>query len=716
MRQYHLIDLAFILVLSFFFLGCTTAAPADTSSVSPDAVGLTDSGFRPQTNGFSFENYGDNIKAVDLTPEEMRQMFGDKVCASTADGKCVLTHPAKRWMDEAIAAMESGHCEGMAVLSNLIYCGLISPVNLGGDAAINLSIENEGLQRAIGRWWSTQLTSPGSSNRIYKSPNAVLDALAEAFKDGKNAEEWWAMGIYMPDGTGGHAITPFAVEDMGNGTSRILVYDNNWPGEIRSVEVDTKANTWRYQASVNPNEPSTLYTGNATTMNLEIVSISPRLELQDCDFCDDSNDTVLNNSQGIAPKNKRVQVWQDGKAKSLVTDKLGRRVGFLESGQPVNEIPDAEIRNLKLAANNTHLPVIFVPVESGTKPDLKVTVSSAMTGEEMNEANTTILAPGLAVAFSNPDLAAGQEQNINLTPAADGYAVTFTTNQEVSPTISIDTDLQQTSISGTSIEPGGNVSIEMNQTDNSLTMTTNGNTSSEATNISVTSINETSGNYSTFRSTGISLEQNDEISLSFAGSDSGMSMPSLSIDRGDGVIETARLVAVSPADQFIGSGFDSVIPDITAPGIISPNMSTPGINIPDTSGLDLIGPDMRTPGLNASGIISPDISSPGAGNLGIISPDITNPGISSPDISNPGTGRSDVSNPGISSPDISNPDIRRPGGISPETNNSGITNPGTAEPSISNPDISNPGISTPDISNPGISTPGISDPDISGPV
>ena len=141
----------------------------------------------------------------------------------------------------------------------------------------------------------------------------------------------------------------------------------------------------------------------------------------------------------------------------------------------------------------------------------------------------------------------------------------------------------------------------MNQTDETLTMTTNGNISAEATNISVTSIDEKSGNYTTFSSTGVSLEQNDEVSLSFAGSDAGISIPSLSIDRGDGIIETPRLVAVNPADQFVGSGFDTGIPDITTPGISSPDISKPGISIPNTTGLDLMGPGMSTPGLNTSG-------------------------------------------------------------------------------------------------------------------
>ena len=59
-------------------------------------------------------------------------MFGDKVCASTAGGKCTLTYPAERWMNQAVSAMKLGHCEGIAVLSSLMYYNQTSPSLFGG--------------------------------------------------------------------------------------------------------------------------------------------------------------------------------------------------------------------------------------------------------------------------------------------------------------------------------------------------------------------------------------------------------------------------------------------------------------------------------------------------------------------------------------------------------------------------------------------------------
>jgi hypothetical protein len=217
-----------------------------------------DSGFRPENNGFYFENYGKKLGVVDLTPEEIQIMFGDQVCVG--DDACTLIPGARRWMEEANEAMNGGHCEGMAVLSLLLYYDLTDPENFGGMSANDLDISDQNLQREIAYWWATQVTSPADSYRVY-GPNEALKALAETFKEGKNASETWTMGVFKDDGSGGHAITPFAVVDQGNGIYGILVYDNNYPNQTRMVEIDSNNDTFTYEASPNPQIESDLYTG-----------------------------------------------------------------------------------------------------------------------------------------------------------------------------------------------------------------------------------------------------------------------------------------------------------------------------------------------------------------------------------------------------------------------------------------------------------------------
>src|SRR3954449_3729953 len=65
-----------------------------------------------------------------------------------------------------------------------------------------------------------------------------------------------------------------------------MVYDNNYPGAARAVEVNTKTDTWSYSGSTNPAEAADTYEGDADTKTLELAPIAPRLGQQDCPFCD----------------------------------------------------------------------------------------------------------------------------------------------------------------------------------------------------------------------------------------------------------------------------------------------------------------------------------------------------------------------------------------------------------------------------------------------
>jgi hypothetical protein len=84
-----------------------TEAPVQQSSAPGDVV--FDFGFNPADNGFSFENYGDDIPATNLTATELRRMFGDEVCADINGDKCILTPPAEQWMEQVNGDMAGGH-------------------------------------------------------------------------------------------------------------------------------------------------------------------------------------------------------------------------------------------------------------------------------------------------------------------------------------------------------------------------------------------------------------------------------------------------------------------------------------------------------------------------------------------------------------------------------------------------------------------------------
>lgn len=409
--------------------------PAESSSAQPS--GEADSGFRPETDGFSFENYGGGGE-TNLTPTEMQRMFGDQVCANTSGGTCTLTPPARQWMEQINGYMDGGHCEGMAVLSSLMYYGQVDPTNFGGESTHDLSIADEALQREIAYWWTTQSTYPGASIKVNESPTEVINTLTESFAQGKDASEWWAMGIYKSDFTGGHAITPIGVEDKGDGLYDILVYDNNWPNETRVVEVDTNENTWKYHAATNPNEPSELYDGNAELQNLEVVAISPRLDTQQCQFCASGAES---RAGGLAaPAQEFYEIWLEGKADLLIEDEQGRRIGFVD-GKFVSEIPGASGDNMKLFGTDVwdteNEPVYRVPV--GVSFQISVDGTSL---EEAESSQVTLIGPGYVLYVEDIWLEPGEVDSINVYTDESRHQLTYITDYSESPVmvIGIETD------------------------------------------------------------------------------------------------------------------------------------------------------------------------------------------------------------------------------------------------------------------------------------
>ena len=587
MKQQYI---AAVALLSLMF--CAMGAE-NNSSVFLEGAEINDSGFRPNIDGFSFQNYADNPVTVDLTSAELQRMFGDRVCASTANGKCILTYPAERWMNQAVSAMKSGHCEGIAVLSSLMYYNKTSPGLFGGNSVINLSLQDVLLQREIGYWWTTQVTSPGGSKKVLESPKVVLETLASAFGNGSGAGEMWVMGIYLPDGSGGHAITPYAVEDLGNGTARILVYDNNWPKDSRFIEVDTLNNSWRYLASANPDEPNSLYSGNASTKNLEIVSLSSRLGQQQCDFCGKESGA---GKESAAGSTKNIQIWQSGKACALVTDENGQRVGTLESGQLVNEIPGAEIRNLKFGLTgmvSAHPPVILLPLALINASHLAINISSTANDSQKNQADTAIIAPGFALASSVPDLGQGQQQRMDLFQEDNAYNVSIGANRQLSPTISIDTDYQRITLSGLKIDPSGRINISMNPALGAFSMSTLGNLKPGTLELLMTTLDPASGATSTFKSLDLMLRPDDAVSMDLTGSFGGSDSPSLAVSRKNGGRQEMSMQTISknvPAD--IPTDLPKDMPQVADANNLT-SSSQPG-SIP-SSGSDMSGIGMSIP-------------------------------------------------------------------------------------------------------------------------
>ena len=279
MRRKNIIYLVFSLI---FVFNITTVLAKEYD---------VDTGFRPDSDGFGFENYGSQLcsgfwscyDVENLTSVEMRRMFGDQVCKKiNSDGSCTLLKVAQSWMNDVNSTMSDGHCEGMAVLSTLFYDGIQNPLSFGSRKVHNLTLEeNSTLQRELAYWFATQWFM--DNHLIEKDPSTQLNTLVKWFK--ADPKRTVPIGIYKRNLTGGHAITAYAVEEKSDGIYWIMVYDNNYPDEERYITVNTNKNTWTYSGATMANLQQDVYDGKGNTNPFQLSPIDSRLGKFECDFC-----------------------------------------------------------------------------------------------------------------------------------------------------------------------------------------------------------------------------------------------------------------------------------------------------------------------------------------------------------------------------------------------------------------------------------------------
>lgn len=326
-------------------------------------------------------------------------------------------------MEETNKSMAGGHCEGMAALSLLFELGKLDPKDFGGKSGFELPFDkNSKLQHEIAYWWATQVVSPMSGAEIKTlTPNDVVDKLTDAFTTNK---ETYTLGIYMPDGSGGHATTPYAIVDKGDGVTWILHYDNNFPGEERHIEVNRKTNMWTYFTAADPKEPGSAYEGNADTKSMTLAPTSIRVGKMTCPFCGDVDAPAADSAKGSR------QIIMDGDADLLVTDDTGKRVGHT-GGKLVNEIAGAQVVEVKAMSHRSeHEPIYNVPNGHA----LTVTLDGSML-KSKDASDVALIANGYTMGVYGVQLSPGEKDEIHF--SSDWKQVSYNTDQDETPEIEI---------------------------------------------------------------------------------------------------------------------------------------------------------------------------------------------------------------------------------------------------------------------------------------
>jgi hypothetical protein len=319
---------------------------------------LADLGFRPEKDGFRFQNQGGAYPRTPpvLTAQDVDQMFGDSVCLSGTGSTCKLTPVASEWMATVNHAMNQGQCEGMAVSSLAFFQKLYSPQKYAAHARSIQDLTHAETAPLIGYFWAYQMVDPVKSDRNKSAESSTPVSVEASLIDMFKRNEPGVIAIWAPQG--GHAVTPYSVEDRGDGVHWIHIYDNNWPDKERHIVIDHKVNSWRYDlAALNPNIPREPWQGDATTHTIAVTPLSDRLGKADCPFCSGGMKMIMpfGGTNGVVLTNG------DGKKVGRVGDKI------------VNEIPGAQVAQIAgyLEGSAPSEPILYVPEEG----DYQVSIS-----------------------------------------------------------------------------------------------------------------------------------------------------------------------------------------------------------------------------------------------------------------------------------------------------------------------------------------------------
>lgn len=419
---------------------CLLALPASAAA----GTIVADSGFRPDPNGFSFPNYGDEEGFADLNAGEVQRLFGPGVCLAGKGGRCVLTPTARAWMRSVNREMAGGHCYGFATLAELIHKGdlpkfgysKLAAFGAGATVPYALDIEgNQRLQRSIARAFVMQVLPSVNEREVEGTPTEILEFLRTEALRPSNPESW-TMSIFQRGFKGGHAITPYAVEDMGGGIFQVHVYDNNWPGDAsRRLTIDTNDNTWNYYAAINPGEPAAEYEGDAKSETLGLSPVLPGLGLQPCPIC------VGRQGQRSRYNEVRLDGAGSDHAKLLLIDSKGRKSGYV-GNRVVNRIPGVRmlprtsggpkpLANGGAEFRDSPVPVFRVP----RKTEFKVRIFGSKRRSPDRE-TLAIVGPTYDATIENIVMGPGQVANVRLSPRAK--AITYRSSRRTqTPAISL---------------------------------------------------------------------------------------------------------------------------------------------------------------------------------------------------------------------------------------------------------------------------------------
>jgi len=397
--------------------------------VKAESVATT---MRPLSDGFSFPNFPSSVSVETFDVNDLVTMFGNGVCVDEKEDPCIPTAEAAAWARMVNQARASGHCEGLVVQSAVRFASAVNPKTV--------DLPNEGeVTHGIYRAFATQFLPEAQAETdewAKKSLREIANALVESFKTGSAQ---YTLGVYTEKG--GHAVLPYAIEFIDKDHALVQVYDSNWPGKNRYVELDFAKKQWQFSfAGKDPANDPKAWTGGEGWIDL--TSLASRASAT-CPFCGSDNkvkNTMLvikstDAEWSVTTKNGTFSP-QDGKQvaginarplRGAIGDEVALEyVVFVDSNEMTLDMPN-ETSAFVMQENSI---VQVLAAQSGSAP---VQISNDQISVDDPNVTLTVARDNLVASVSGGnntiDLGA-QELNVSITSASgEQYSVVVNSEQ-----------------------------------------------------------------------------------------------------------------------------------------------------------------------------------------------------------------------------------------------------------------------------------------------
>jgi hypothetical protein len=449
-----------------------------TVSVGPDATGQNFTGgtpdlsFRPYPDGYSFDNYG-GLRLADYTVGDMRQMFGDDAVCWMVFGACVPKPAAVAWNVQANSVMRGGHCDGMASTSLLFFKGFNNPADYQGGASMTYDLIRDNARRNIAYYFVEQLTDPVRSYKaqsVQNTPREILQQLSTALHNGSDPTTIIVRQRQSNGRMSGHAMTPYAIEDQGNGIYWIHVYDNNHHNnETRHIVVNTANNTWSYPMG------STTWQGDAGTHTLGLVPISKYRADPMCPWCSDNQMAIGTFPyEGTAPNENNVSatgsnksVWFNGDGHLLISDSQDRMMGYV-GNKLVNDFGEEYVTIIDAGADIALEPFYTFPLND--------TYTLLLDGQTLTTSKTvdmSVFGDGMTALVDDVILDPTTQDRLAISPDGNQIAYQASREQEANLTLLLESESEsgKFTIRGADVLSGQMVALGVDTTSKYLVFT-----------------------------------------------------------------------------------------------------------------------------------------------------------------------------------------------------------------------------------------------------